>query len=142
MAHAGCTREVQQRGSRLVRETGRGIFGVADGDFLEILDAPEIAVLTHGAEIEARHAERLRADFGIPAIEAAEVDVGRTVGEPTRFDGIQALCTYRGRRERLRRSLLLLKSRQRSIPHVHWLNNEYRFTRRKPSAPFPGPLAA
>ncbi|GCC47557.1 hypothetical protein chiPu_0031622, partial [Chiloscyllium punctatum] len=74
-----------------MREAGGGVFRVADGDLLEILDAPEIAVLTHGAEIEARHAERLRADFGIPAIEAAEVDVGRTVGEPTRFDGIQVV---------------------------------------------------
>ena len=38
-------------------------FSVADGDLLEILDAPEIAVLTHGSEIEARDAERLGANL-------------------------------------------------------------------------------
>jgi hypothetical protein len=43
---------------------------------LEILDAPEITVLADGVEIEARHAERLGANLGIPAIEAPELEVG------------------------------------------------------------------
>jgi hypothetical protein len=54
---------------------------VADRDLLEILDAPETAVLADGSEIEARHAERLGADLGVPAVEAPEIKIGRAVGQ-------------------------------------------------------------
>jgi hypothetical protein len=60
-----------------------------DADLLEVLDAPEIAVLADGAEIEARDAERLRADFGVPAIEAAEIEIRRAVGQRPRLDRIE-----------------------------------------------------
>ena len=64
---------------------------MADGDLLEVLDAPEIAVLADGPEIEARDAERLGADLGVPAIEAAEVEVGRAVRQPPRLDRIEVV---------------------------------------------------
>ena len=83
--------ETRQRRRRLMREARGGVFGVADGDLLEILDAPQIAILADGAEIEARHAERLRADLGIPAIEAAEIEVGRAVRQPAGLDRIQVV---------------------------------------------------
>ena len=81
--------ETGQRRGRFMGEARGGVFGVADGDLLEILDAPEIAVLADGAEIEARDAERLGADLGIPAIEAAEVEIGRAVGQPAGLDRIE-----------------------------------------------------
>ena len=83
--------ESRQRRHRLVREARGGVFRVADGDLLEVLDAPEIAVLADGAEIEARHAERLRADLRVPAIEAAEVEVGRAVGQPPGLDRVEVV---------------------------------------------------
>ena len=64
---------------------------MADGDLLEIFDTPEIAILADGAEIEARDPERLCADLGVPAIEAAEVEVGRAVRQPTRLDRIKVV---------------------------------------------------
>ena len=67
----------------------RGVLGVPDGDLLEIFDAPKIAVLAHRAQVEAGDAERPRANFGIPTVEAAEVEVGRAVGQTPRLDGIQ-----------------------------------------------------
>ena len=74
-----------------MREARGRIFGVADGDLLEILDAPEIAVLADRPKIEARDAERLGADLGIPAIEAAEVEIGRAVGEPAGLDRVEVV---------------------------------------------------
>ena len=59
-----------------------------DRDLLEILDAPEIAVLADGAEIEARDAERLRPDLGVPAIESPEEEIGRPVRQRTGLDRI------------------------------------------------------
>ncbi|TCU38643.1 putative dinucleotide-binding enzyme [Rhizobium azibense] len=77
--------------SRLMREPRGSVFGMADRDLLEVLDAPEIAVLANGAEIEARHAERLRAHLGIPAVEAAEVEVRRAVGKTPGLDRIEVV---------------------------------------------------
>ena len=62
-----------------------------DGDLLEVFHAPQIPVLADCAEIEARHAERLRPDLRVPAIEAAEVKVGRAVGEPPRLDRVEVV---------------------------------------------------
>ncbi len=64
---------------------------MANDDLLEIFDAPQIAILANCSEIEARHAERLRPDLRIPAIEAAEIEVGRAVREATGFDRIQII---------------------------------------------------
>jgi hypothetical protein len=60
-------------------------------DLLEILHTPEVSILADCAEIEARHAERLRPNLRIPAIETAEVEVGRAVGETTSFERIQVI---------------------------------------------------
>lgn len=61
--------KARQRRGRLMRKAVRGVFGMPDRDLLDVLDAPEIAVLADGAEIEARVAEFLGADFGVPAVE-------------------------------------------------------------------------
>ena len=61
---------------------------MADADFLEILDAPEVAVLTDRPEIKARDPQRLGADLGIPAIEPAEVEIGRAVRQ---FPGLKRI---------------------------------------------------
>ena len=83
--------KLRQRRRRLLREARGGVFRMPDGDLLEILDAPEIAVLAHGAEVEARDAERLRADLGVPAVEAAEVEVGRAVRQPAGLDRVEVV---------------------------------------------------
>src|SRR6516165_103094 len=72
-------------------KAGGRIFGMADGDLLKIFHAPQIAILADCTEIEARHAERLRANFRVPAIEAAEIEVGRAVAETTSFDRVQVI---------------------------------------------------
>jgi hypothetical protein len=56
-----------------------GEFRMPDRDLLEILDAPEIAVHTDRAEIEARNPKRLAADFAIkpPEICPASEEAGR-----------------------------------------------------------------
>src|SRR6185312_16627934 len=64
---------------------------VPDGDLLEPLDAPEVAVHADGAEIEGSDAERLRADLAVPAIEAAEVEVGIAVRQAARLDGVRVV---------------------------------------------------
>jgi hypothetical protein len=69
-----------------MRKTRGSIFRLADGDLFEILDAPESSVLANSAEIEARHAERLRAHLGIPAIEAAEIEVRRAFWQPASLE--------------------------------------------------------
>ena len=51
--------KARQGWCRLMRETLRGEFGMPDGDFLEILDAPKIAVHADRAEIKRGNAERL-----------------------------------------------------------------------------------
>ena len=76
---------------RLMGEARGGIFGMADRDLLEILDAPEVAVLADGAQIKARDAQRFRADFGIPAIEAAKENIGRAVRQAPGFDRIEII---------------------------------------------------
>ncbi len=42
----------------------------------KVLDAPEIAILADGAEIEGGEPQRLRADFRVPAIKATEKQIG------------------------------------------------------------------
>jgi hypothetical protein len=64
---------------------------MANDDLLEIFHAPQIAILAYRTEIEARHAERLRSDFRVPAIEAAEIEVGRAVPETASFDRVQII---------------------------------------------------
>lgn len=59
-----------------------------DPDLLKILDAPEIAVLAHRPQVEARHAKGFRAHLGIPAVEAPEVEIRRAVGQSTRLDRV------------------------------------------------------
>ena len=61
---------------------------MADGDFLEIFDAPEVAVLTDRPEIKARDPQRLGADLGILAIKTAEVEIGRAVRQ---FPGLKRI---------------------------------------------------
>ena len=78
--------KARQRGCRLMRETLRGELGMPDGDFLEILDAPEIAVHADGAEIERGDAERLRSDFAVPAIEAPEIQIRRSIRQTSGLD--------------------------------------------------------
>src|SRR5690606_9553641 len=75
-----------QRGRRLVREPMAGELAVADRDLLEALGAPDIAIHANGAEVEGRHAESLGAHLAVPAIEAAEVEVGVAIGEAAGFD--------------------------------------------------------
>ena len=67
------------------------VFGMPDCDLLEVLNAPEIAVLADGSEIEARDAERLGADLGVPAVEPAEEQIGRAVRQRTRLDGVHVV---------------------------------------------------
>ena len=74
-----------------MREARGGILRVADGDLLEILDAPQIAVLAHRAEIEAGDAERLGADLGVPAIEPPEIEIGRAVRQPPGLDRVEVV---------------------------------------------------
>ena len=83
--------EAGQRRRRLVREAIGGVFGMSDANFLEVLNAPEIAVLADGAQIETGDAERLRADFRIPAIEAPEIEIGRSVGQLARLDRVHVV---------------------------------------------------
>ena len=47
-------------GRCLMSEASGDIFAVTDDDLLEILNAPQVSDLAHRAEIEGRHAERLR----------------------------------------------------------------------------------
>src|SRR5712672_2978370 len=64
---------------------------MANDDLLEIFHTPQIAILAYRTEIEARHAERLRPDFRVPAIEASEIEVGRTIPETASFDRVQVV---------------------------------------------------
>ena len=59
-----------------------------DLDLLEILDAPEVAVLADRPEIEARHAEGLRAHLGVPTVEAPEIEIGGAIRQPARLDRV------------------------------------------------------
>ena len=71
-----------------MREAGGRVFRVADADLLEILNAPEIAVLAHGAQVEAGNPERLGAHLGVPAVKPAKVEIGRAIGQPARLDRV------------------------------------------------------
>ena len=73
----------------LCQYAGGRVFGMPDADLLEVLDTPEIAVLADGSEIEAGDAERFRAHLGVPAIEAAEIEVGRAVWQRACLDRVQ-----------------------------------------------------
>ena len=62
-----------------------------DGNLLEILDAPQIAVLADGTQVEARDAERLGTHLRVPALEAPEIEVRRAAGQQPRLDRVQVL---------------------------------------------------
>src|SRR3546814_4176025 len=64
-----------------MRKAVAGELAVADRDLLEALGAPDVAVNADRAEIERRHAEGLRTHLAVPAIEAAEVEVGVAIGK-------------------------------------------------------------
>ena len=53
--------KVQQRRFGFERKAGGGVFGVADGDLLEIFDAPQIAILANSTQVEACNAKGFRA---------------------------------------------------------------------------------
>src|ERR1700752_1228807 len=57
-AHRRGVGKAAQRGCSLVGEARGGVLGVADRDLFEVLDAPEVAVLTNGAQIEAGDPKR------------------------------------------------------------------------------------
>src|SRR3989344_1406269 len=83
--------EVEQGRGRLMRKAVGSIFAVPDADLLKILHAPQVSVLTHGAQVEAGNPERARADFGVPAIKAAKEQVGRAIGQATGLDRIEII---------------------------------------------------
>lgn len=85
------TGEVRQRWRRLMSEAVGGIFGMADDDLLEILHAPEVSILADRAEVEARHAKCLGADLGVPAVEAPEVEIRRSVRQTAGLDRVQVI---------------------------------------------------
>lgn len=60
-----------------------------DGDFLEVFNAPQISVLTHCAQIKAGDPEGAGSNFGIPAIEAAKIEIRFPVRQPTGLDRVQ-----------------------------------------------------
>jgi len=64
---------------------------MADFGFLEVLDAPEVAVLTDRAQVEAGDAERFRPHLGIPAVEPPEIEVWRAVGQKPRLDWVEVV---------------------------------------------------
>src|SRR6056297_3197542 len=72
-------------------EAGGGVFRMPDGDLLEILDAPEVAVLADRAQVEAGDAERFGPNLRIPAIESPEIEVRPAVGQQPRLDRVQIL---------------------------------------------------
>ncbi len=71
-----------------MRETLRRELRMPDGYFLEILDAPQIAVHADGAQVKTRNAERLAANLAIPTIEPPEVQIRRSIRQTSRLDGI------------------------------------------------------
>ena len=80
--------EVREGRGRFTGEAVRGVLGMPDPDLLEVLDAPEIAVLADRPEIETGDAERLRADLRIPAIESPKEQVRRAVRQLARLNRI------------------------------------------------------
>ena len=87
-AHRRGVGEARQRRGRFMCKTGSCIFRVADFDFLKILDAPKIAILANGAQIEAGDAQRLCANLGVPAVKAPEVEIGGAIRQPARLDRV------------------------------------------------------
>jgi hypothetical protein len=65
------------------------IFGIADVDFLEILDATQHTVLAGRSQIEGGDAERPRPDLAVLGIEAPEKHVGRSIPQMPDLDGIE-----------------------------------------------------
>src|SRR5713101_6413749 len=78
--------ETRERRCRLVSKTLCGKFGMPDRDLLEILDTPEIAVHAHRPEIKRSDAKGLRSNFRVPAIEAPEIQIRRSVRQASRLD--------------------------------------------------------
>src|SRR3989338_3142100 len=81
----------RESGCRLMGKARGSVFRVADLDFLEILDTPEIPILTHGPQVEARHAKGLGPYLGVPAIKAPEIEVGRAVSQLARLDRVAVI---------------------------------------------------
>ncbi len=75
-AGGGAVGEARQGGCGFGREAMSGVFRVADDELLELLDTPQVAVGADGAEVERRDAEGARAHLRVPAVKAAEVEVG------------------------------------------------------------------
>ncbi len=94
-------------------EAGGSVFRVADFDLLEVLDAPEVAILADRAQVEAGDAERLGPNLGIPAIEPAEIEVGRAVGQQPRLDRVQVV------HEEQEHVAVRGVERRRLLRHVH-----------------------
>ena len=90
----GCGRGVgealQRRGGLMGEARGR-VFRVPDRDLLEILDAPEVAVLADRAQVEAGNAQHLGPHLGVPAVEPAEEQVGRAIGQFPGLDRVQII---------------------------------------------------
>jgi hypothetical protein len=68
-----------------------GEFGMSDRDLFEAFGAPDISVHTDGAKVEARHAQRLGAHLGVPAIEAPEIEVWIAVGQAASLDRMSVI---------------------------------------------------
>src|SRR3546814_13132635 len=63
----------------------------SDLDLLEVLHPPQVPVLADRAQVEARHAERLGANLGVPAVEAPEVEIGRSVGQAPGLERVEII---------------------------------------------------
>jgi len=63
-------------------------FAVPDADLFETFDAPEMAVLAHGAKIDGSDPERLRANLAVPPVETSEVQIWVAIRQTPRLDWI------------------------------------------------------
>src|SRR3546814_7616546 len=73
---------------------------ISNFDLLEILDAPEVPVHADGAEIGGRHTERFGADLGVPAVEAAKVEIGFAVRKLARLNRVRVVDEERSEERR------------------------------------------
>lgn len=78
-----------ERRGGLMREARRGVFRVPDVDLLEVLDAPEVAVLADCAQVKAGDAQGFGPDLRIPAVEPPEIQVGRAIEQDPCLDRAQ-----------------------------------------------------
>ncbi len=89
--HGRRLRELDQRWLGFEGEARGGIFGMPDGDFLEIFRAPDIPVLAYSAKVKAGDAKRPGANFRVPAVKPPEKDVGRAIGQLAGFDRVKVI---------------------------------------------------